>query len=95
MNNLLENINIEILIDKLTFYFGEEIKYNIKTKIKYTYYLQKFDLKQNIYRKIQWIGYMKNSLLDKSIYAYKRTCNAKYKEEDDPFLYQKDSLLLD
>ena len=29
---------------------------------------------------------MKNSLLDKSIYSYKRNCNAKYEEEDDPFI---------
>ena len=36
INNVLEDIDIEIFT-KLAFYFGEEIKYYIKTKLKYTF----------------------------------------------------------
>ena len=66
IKNFLEDFDIFIMFNSLAFYFGEEIKYYIKTNFKYTFKLRDIDTRQIIYRKIQWIGYMKNSLLDKT-----------------------------
>ena len=68
IKNLYEDIDIEILFNKLAFYNGEEIKYIIKTNLKYTFKLRDIFFRQILYRNIKWKGYMKNSLLDKKIF---------------------------
>jgi len=68
IKNMFEDIDIEILFDKLSFYYGEEINYSIKTNLEYTFNLNDLFFRETLYRKIEWKGYMKNSLLDKTIY---------------------------
>ena len=85
INNVLEDIDILIMFNRLAFYFGEEIKYNIKTKLKYTFKLKDVDTRQIIYRKIQWIGYMKNSLLDKTTCL--NTLKSLDSQHDRPFIH--------
>ena len=89
IKNIFENIDIEILFNKLSFYFGEEINCIIKTNVKYTFNLNDIFFRQIIYRKIQWIGYMKNSLLDKKIYSetLKKYRNVNNSENEDILQY--------
>ena len=60
IKNLFEDFDIEIFFNKLSFYYGEEIKYTIKTNLKYTFKLRDIFFRKILYRSIKWKGYMKN-----------------------------------
>ena len=80
--SLFDDIDIKVLFEKESYYFGEDIKMIIKNNAKYTFDSGKITFKQNLYRKIQWIGYLKNTLLDKKIIFEKVKENIKSKQKD-------------
>jgi hypothetical protein len=76
---MFDEVDISIKFEKQSFYFGEDIKWIIKNKSKYTFESGTITYKQVLYRKIQWMGYLKNTLLDKKIYLAKIKENSKKK----------------
>ena len=91
-----DEVDIDITFQKQNFYFGENINFTAKTKLKYTYkgtisYIQILD------RKIKWKSYLKNSLLSKKIIINKKLECSKIKEKDinkeDDYLEYSDEFL--
>ena len=72
--------NIEIDFKKQTFYFGENVIFNIHTNLE-SKTGGLFFFKQKLYRKIQWKGYMKNSLINKTIYEIQEIKQNKKNED--------------
>lgn len=64
------NADITFNFQKQTFYFGEDIDFDMNINSQFTFNgTMKFH--QLICRKLEWKGYMKNTLIDKTIYEDK------------------------
>jgi hypothetical protein len=72
--------NIEIDFKKQTYYFGENVIFNIHTNLE-SKTGGLFVFNQKLYRKIQWKGYMKNSLINKTIYEIQEIKQNKKNED--------------
>ena len=60
----LGSLNAKIIIPKQTYYFGEEMPFNIESNSNLLF-KKVTKIEPDLNRKIEWVGYMKNSLLDK------------------------------
>ena len=67
----LVSADISIIFEKQTFYFGEDIDFDMNIKLQFSSN-GNLTFHQLIYRKLEWKGYIKNTLIDKTIYIDKK-----------------------